>query len=125
MEPDRARRRAAADTDAVVEGLRAVLKRRGQSLRSLSLALGEDEGWLWGQLRRKGSLPLHVYLLVCHLLDVHPAKPFLETVPGMSEYLATPGGVDLVALQEAMKSDLKEMIRREVEKEVGRNRAPD
>ena len=110
-----ARRRAAEDTDAVVEGLRAALKRRGQSLRSVSLALGEEEGWLWGQLRRQGSLPLHVYLLVCHLLDVHPAKPLLEAVPGASEYLATPGGVDLVALQEAMKADLKEMIRREVE----------
>lgn len=118
MDVEEAHRRAAEDTEAVEDSLRALLKQRGESLRSVSLALGKDESWLWGQFRRKGALPLRVYLLVCHLLETHPAKPFIEAVPGMSEYLATPGGVDLVALQESMNRDLKEMIRREVEKRL-------
>lgn len=118
MDAEGARRRAKEDTQALEESLRTLLKRRGESLRSVSLALGEDESWLWGQFRRKGSLPLRVYLLVCHLLETHPAKPFIEAVPGMSEYLTKPGGVDLVALQESMNRDLKEMIRHEVEKRL-------
>lgn len=118
MDIEGARRRAAADTQAVEDSLRALLKRRGESLRSISLALGKDESWLWGQFRRKDALPLRVYLLVCHLLETHPAKPFIQAVPGMSEYLTTPGGVDLMALQESMKRDLQEMIRHEVEKRL-------
>lgn len=118
METAATRLKAGKDTEFVVEALRALIQSKRQSLRSISLALGEEESWLWGQLRRKGSLPLRTYLLVCHFLEVHPAKPFIEAVPGLSEYLVKPGGVDLVALQDSVKSDLEEMIRREVAKQV-------